>query len=172
MCLPHIITLYDVLTAHWFRLIPALVSNAKHTNLINAEFSSAVFTPIIEGINSEMDAGFLASLYKCFADSLRSLGRAAISDVNYASFITATRHQLHSLATKRQMRAERIHGRDWQEEQEDMMLMEELEGFALDEVQNALELFDPSDALLVAIGSIRGIHLPQGSQPDSHANEA
>jgi hypothetical protein len=141
--------------------------------MINADFSSAVFTPIIEGINSEMDAGFLASLYKCFADSLRSLGgRAAISDVNYASFITATGHQLHSLATKRQLRAERIHGRDWQEEQEDMMLMEELEGFALDEMQKALELFDPSHSLLVAIGSIREVHLPQGYQSDSHTDEA
>lgn len=141
--------------------------------MINADFSSAVFTPITEGINLEMDAGFLASLFKCFADSLRTLGgRAALSDVNYASFITTTQHQLHSLATKRQSRAQRVHGRDWQEEQEDMLLMEELEGFALDEMQKALELLDPSHSLLVSIGSIREIHLPHGYQSNSHTDEA
>jgi hypothetical protein len=157
----------------WPSLIPALVSNAKRTDMVNADFSSAVFTPITEGINLEMDAGFLASLYKCFADSLRTLGgRAALSDSNYSSFVTATQHQLHSLATKRQSRAERINGRDWQEEQEDMLLMEELEGFALDEMQKALELLGPSHSLLVAIRTIRDIHLPQGYQSELHADDA
>jgi len=120
-----------------------------------------------------MDAGFLASLYKCFADSLRTLGgRAALSEANHASIITATQHQLHSLATKRQSRAERIHGRDWQEEREDLLLMEELEGFALDEMQKAVELLDPSYSLLVAIGSVKEIHLPQSYQSDSYTDEA
>lgn len=65
--------------------VPALVSNAKR-NVINADFSSAVFTLITEGINLEMDAESLASLYKCFADSMRTLGgHAALGDSNCAS---------------------------------------------------------------------------------------
>lgn len=138
--------------------------------MVSADFSSAIFTPLVDGIEAEMDAGFLASLYKCFADSLRTLGgRQALSDTNYEMFVKATQQQLHSLATRRQLRSERIHGKDWQEEQEDMLLMEEMEGFALDEMQKALEVVDPAHSLLVAVGSVKEIHLPQSYESDSES---
>lgn len=138
--------------------------------MVTAEFSSAIFTPLVEGINAELDAGFLASLYKCFADSLRSLGgRPALSEANHEMFIQATQQQLHTLATRRQTRSERIHGLDWQEEHEDMLLMEEMEGFALDEMQKALEVLDPSHPLLIAVSSVRELHLPQTYESDSEA---
>lgn len=159
------------------RLIPALVANAKNTDMVNADFSNAIFTPVIEGISSEQDAGFLASLYACFADSLRSLSggdpatsQSVLSPANQAAFLKATSEQLHTLATRRQTRSVRIHGRDWQEEQEDMLLMEEMEGFALDEMQKALDVLDPRHPLLVAIGSVKEIHLPQAFDSDSYSD--
>ncbi|KAF8310256.1 ARM repeat-containing protein [Clavulina sp. PMI_390] len=152
-------------------LIPALVANAKHAELVTPEFSDAIFAPLVEGIHNEQDAGFLASLYKCFADSLLALSggenaKAVLSEQNYELFIQATQQQLHTLATRRQARTERIHGTDWAEEQEDMILLEEMEGYALDEMQKALEVLDPGHSLLIAVGSVKEIHIPGGYTSD------
>lgn len=143
--------------------------------MVNAEFCSAIFTPIIEGLATELDAGFLASLYACFADSLRSLSSgdptvasSFLSSDNQHNFLKATGEQIHSMATRRQTRSARVHGRDWQEEHEDMLLMEEMEGFALDEMQKAIEVFDPNHQLLFAISNVREIHVPQSYDSDSY----
>lgn len=161
--------------------------------MVNADFISAVFGPIIEGITSEQDSGFLASLYKCFADSLRSLsgtearGREILALSSRpsqpqtngfsqpqsqspleAAFVKATQNQLHALATRRQNRTGRIHSLDWREEHEDMLLIEEMEGFALEEMQKALEVVDPASSLLVAISHVREMALPQGYESEGY----
>lgn len=51
-----------------------------------------------------------------------------------------------------------------------MLLMEEMEGFALDEMQKALDVLDPRHPLLVAIGSVKEIHLPQAFDSDSYSD--
>lgn len=142
---------------------------AKTARIVNDEFTAAIFDPIVGGLGSEMDAGFLASLFKCFADSLKTLGgQSALSAATEEAFFTATQNQLHTLATRRQARSERIHGSDWAEEQEDMLLMEEMEGFALEEMQKALEIIDPQSSLIVAVGSVKALHIPHAYESDSY----
>src|SRR6266436_7538826 len=97
-------------------------------------FVTGVFVPIIDAMPNEPDAGFLASLYKCFSESARAVGASALSPDLVHRFINATQNQLHSLAQRRKSRADRVHGRDWEEEREDIMLMEEMEDFALEEM--------------------------------------
>jgi len=151
-------------------VIPVLVACAQGSDMMNEAFLTGVFSPLIRGITSEMDAGFLTSLYKCFGDCLRTVGgRSALPPSLEEGFLKATQNQLHTLAQKRKARADRIHGRDWEEEKEDVMLMEEMEGYALDEMQIALETLDPRHSLLIAVGSIKSMRL--SAEYDSDSND-
>ena len=126
--------------------------------MLTPQIASAVFSSLISGISTEMDAGFLASLYKCFADSLRTVG--SLDPELVTTFLKATESQLHSLAQKRKIRSDHVaDGRDWEEEKEDVLLMEEMEGFALEEMQKALEVLDPNHPLLIAVGSVKGMRV-------------
>lgn len=146
-----------------------MVACAQANGLVSQEFVSAVFQPIIRGLATELDSSFLASLFKCFADCLRNFGGREIlpPDLEHM-FFEATKNQLSSLAQKRKSRMDRVHGKDWEEEREDSMLMEEVEGFALDEIHRALEDIDPSHSLLVAVGSVKSmsIHVDDDSEGD------
>ncbi|KAF8333461.1 armadillo-type protein [Cantharellus anzutake] len=147
-------------------LISRLVECAKDSNAADESFVNGVFIPIIDAMPTEPDAGFLSSLYKCFSESVRSVGTSALSRDLVNGFIKATQNQLHSLAQKRRSRADRVHGRDWDEEKEDIMLMEEMESFALDEMQKALEVLDPSHPLLPAVESVKGMRLSSAYDSD------
>ena len=148
------------------RVIPRLVECAKDSNMADEPFVNGVFVPIIDAMPNEPDAGFLASLYKCFSESARAVNASALSPELVNGFIKATQNQLHSLAQRRKSRADRIHGRDWEEEKEDIMLMEEMEGFALEEIQKALEALDPQHPLLIAVGSVKSMRLSGSYESD------
>src|SRR5689334_7663161 len=110
---------------HCHRVIPVLVACAQANGLVSQEFVSAVFQPIIRGMVTELDSSFLASLFKCFGDCLRNLGREVLPPDLEHMFLEATKTQLSNLAQKRKSRMDRVHGKDWEEEREDILLMEE-----------------------------------------------
>jgi len=141
---------------------------------------SASFLQIINGISTEHDSSFLASLYRCFNDALRVVGGpAALPRDFHDGVIEATKRQLQMLADKRRARANRIaHGNnnglgvggeakvDLEDEREDMALLEEIEDFALEDMAKMLAAFDPAHPLLVAVSSVKDLGISQYEDSD------
>src|ERR1700753_2072393 len=126
-----------------FRLLPMLVSCAKETKLLTQEMFDAVFQQLINVIGSEPDASFLASLYKCFADTARLFIHSPSQNVSHGqvnfppqytqSLFKATESQLHTIAQKRKQRAS-LQPHQREEEHDDLALLEEMEEFALEDM--------------------------------------
>ncbi|KAG8795724.1 Importin-5 [Ceratobasidium sp. 428] len=126
------------------------------TGVISPDEMNAIFLQITRAIQPEGDAGFLGSLCKCLADSLLAVGRQAIVAPLVSEISSACKAQLAALASRREMRARRIkHGPEWEEDKEDMLLLQELEDTAFDEMSRLLGFLDTNHPLLIAIGSIK-----------------
>lgn len=117
---------------------------------------NTTFNQLVNVIGAEDDPSFLASLYKCFADSVRVVGKESIPSSIYDGVIKATQNQLQVLAQIRKRRSEKS-ARELQEERDDVALLEEMEEFAFEEMAKMLQLFDESHPLLVAIGSLKAL---------------
>ena len=77
--------------------------------------------------------------------------------------------RLQSLADKRKARASRP-AHELREDKEDLMLIEEMEDFALDDMGKMLKyVFDPNHRLLIAIGSVRELGLHQKWEQEEEA---
>ena len=145
-------------------LVPMLLACGKSAGTLTQQMVAASYHQIIHCIASEHDSSFLASLYKCFCDTLRVLGGPPSLPPMYATgIIDATKRQLQSLADKRKARADRASRTSEPDEREDMALLEEIEDFALEEMGKMLSMFDQNHALLVAIGSVRDLGFAQES---------
>ncbi|KAJ1305512.1 hypothetical protein OPQ81_000519 [Rhizoctonia solani] len=84
-------------------------------------------------------------------ETLDSLDRFATNEIS-----VACKAQLAALASRREMRARRVkRGPEWEEDKEDMLLLQELEDVAFDEMGRLLGFLDPNHPLLIAIGSIK-----------------
>ena len=128
----------------------------KKSGTLTGDMLNVVFNQLVNVISAEDDPSFLASLYKCFTDSARVVGKESIPSAIYDGVIKATQNQLQVLAQKRKRRAEKS-ARELQEEREDVALLEEMEEFAFEEMGKMLQLFDESHSLLVAIGSLKAL---------------
>jgi hypothetical protein len=127
------------------RLIPTLVLSGNATGVISPEELNAIFLQVTRAIQPEGDAGFLGSLCKCLADSLLVVGRQAIVAPLVNEISVACKAQLSALASRRDMRVRRLkRGPEWEEDKEDMLLLQELEDAALDEMGRLLTFLDPS----------------------------
>lgn len=147
-----------------------LLACGKTSSTLTNQMVSASFLQIINGISTEHDSSFLASLYRCFNDSLRVVGGpAALPRDFHDGVIDATKRQLQILADKRRARANRIaHSNnggeakvDLEDEREDMALLEEIEDFALDDMAKMLAAFDTAHPLLVAVSSVKDLGVSQ-----------
>ena len=129
---------------------------------------AATFSQIINCIGNEGDSSFLASLYKCFLDTMLVIGGpSALAPEVHAGVKEATKRQLHSLADKRKARAARP-PQDLRDEREDLMLIEEMEDFALEDMSKVLRNLDANHPLLIAVSSVRelGLHLSEWDSED------
>jgi hypothetical protein len=127
------------------RLIPKLVLSGNTTGVISPEELNAIFLQVTRAIQPEGDAGFLGSLCKCLADSLLAVGHQAIIPPLVNEISAACKAQLAALASRREMRARRIkRGPEWEEDKEDMLLLQELEDTAFDEMGRLLSFLDPN----------------------------
>jgi hypothetical protein len=118
---------------------------------------TATFNQLITCIRSEPDASFLASLYKCFSESVSVLGGPSNLPQEYhLGIIESTKHQLQVLADKRKMRAQRLAG-DPDVDKEDIALYEQFEEFALQEMDKVLEELDRNHPLRIAVSSVRDL---------------
>ncbi|QRV93246.1 importin subunit beta-3 [Ceratobasidium sp. AG-Ba] len=127
------------------KIIPTLITSGNSTGVISPDEMNAIFLQITRAIQPEGDSGFLASLCKCLADSLLVVGRQAIIAPLANEISAACKAQLAALASRREMRARRVkYGPEWEEDKEDMLLLQELEDSAFDEMGRLLKFLDPN----------------------------
>ncbi|KZT18501.1 ARM repeat-containing protein [Neolentinus lepideus HHB14362 ss-1] len=149
-------------------LVPMLLSCGKHSGTLTHQMVNASFTQVASCMASENDASFLASLYRSFTDSLRVIGgSSALPHEIQAHAIDATKRQLNILAERRKARAEKPSA-EIEDEREDIALLEEMEDFALEDMEKMLKAFDPNHPLVVAISSVKelGLHLGEWSEDE------
>ncbi|KAF8584878.1 ARM repeat-containing protein [Ramaria rubella] len=139
-------------------LVPMLLVCGKKSNILTPDILNAVFNQLVTVIGGEDDPSFLASVYKCFTDSSRVVGKESLPNSIYDGVIKATQNQLQVLAQKRKRRSEKSE-RELQEEREDVVLLEEMEEFAFEEMGKMLQFFDESHPLLFAIGSLKDLSI-------------
>lgn len=150
-----------------------LLACGKNSGTLTNHMVTASFSQLVNCIGSERDASFLASLYKCFSDSLRVIGGpSALTREVQDGIIEATKRQLQSFADKRKARAGRPAG-DLADDKEDLVLIEEMEDFALEDMAKVLLALDSNHPLLIAVSSVRqlGLHLDQYESGDEGGNE-
>ena len=136
-----------------------LLSCGKESGTLTNQMVSATFLQLINGIITERDSTFLASLYKYFSESLRVIGGPeALSPQFHEGIIEATKRQLPTLADKRKARVARANNPAFAAEvdRDEMTLVEEIEDFALEDMGKMLSSFDINHPLLVA-ASVRDL---------------
>ena len=88
------------------RLIPVLIACGKNSGTLTTQMVIVTLLQLINCIGSESDSSFLASLYKCFHDTLLVLGGpTALAPEFRAGVVEATKCQLNALTEKRKARA-------------------------------------------------------------------
>lgn len=138
-------------------LLPMLLAVGKGSNTLTNEMVGAVFRQLIGCIEAEIDASYLASLYKCFGDALRVIGGSAALPGDYnRGIVEATKRQLQTLADRRKGRANRAGGLA-ADDKEEMALLEEIEDFALEDMAKMLTALDPNHPLLVAVSGVKDL---------------
>ncbi|KAF8880336.1 hypothetical protein CPB84DRAFT_1792588 [Gymnopilus junonius] len=145
-------------------LLPILLACGKQSNTLTNAMVAAVFTHLITCINSEQDSTFLASLYKYFSESMRVIGGPpALPQQFHDGVMEATKRQLQSIADRRKARAVRVSSAassnagvgDW--DRDEMVLLEEMEDFALEDMGKMVAEFDTNHPLLVAVSGVRDL---------------
>lgn len=135
-----------------------LLACGKSSNTLTNPMVTATFHQLITCVSTEHDSSFLASLYKCFTDSLRVIGGPATLPQEYQNgIIEATKHQLQLLADRRKGRANRAALEVGESDKEELSLLEEVEDFALEDMGKMLIIFDANHPLLVAVSSVKDL---------------
>jgi importin-5 len=136
-----------------------LLSCGMQSSTLSPQIVYATFRQLVTCIAAENDASFVASLYKCFSDCARIVGGpGAVPDDAKTALVEASNRQLQVLAEKRKRRGGKS-ATEIEDEREDLALFEELEDFALDDMEKTLKYLDSTHPLLVAISSVRQLGL-------------
>lgn len=141
-------------------VLPMLISCGKASNAIDGEMVANVMQHVASVISQETDSTFLASLFKCATDSIRSWGD--VTPDTRSALENAAKQQLQALADRRKARSARSPA-EIEEDREDLALLEEMEEFALEEMAKMLALFDANHPLLVAVPNVRDLGLGLGA---------
>jgi importin-5 len=172
------------------RLIPMLLACGKQSNTLTNQMVSATLTQLISCISDEHDASFLASLFKAFADCLHVIGGASVLPQEYRDgILEATKRQLGGIADKRRNRSARRASSSHDlgssssedgmgdarmggpagaeddsvfEDDDDLVLIEEMEDFALEDMGKMLKALEAPTEILVALGSVRELGSGRG----------
>ena len=146
----------------YHRLIPMLLSCGKESGTLSNQMVSATFLNLSTVSAPNVIRPFSRHYIK-FSPKLSESSEYKLSHHSFtkASF-EVTKHQLHTLADKRKARAVRANSPAFAVEvdRDEMVLVEEIEDFALEDMGKMLTSFDvnhPLLALLVAIASVRDL---------------
>ncbi|KAN0081729.1 Armadillo-type fold [Tylopilus felleus] len=166
------------------RLIPLLTSCGKSSGTLTSPMVTASLSKLIYCIQIETDPSFVASLYKSIADTLRVVGVRALTPELTSGLMDGTKLQLQNMAEKRKRRpgagggngngmggAGGVAGPSGggsagtdkhpqqltqdEDDQEEIALMEEMEEFALEDMEKMLHMLDEQHPLLIAVASVR-----------------
>ncbi|KXN84686.1 Importin subunit beta-3 [Leucoagaricus sp. SymC.cos] len=138
-------------------LVPRLLDTGKSSNTLTPQMVTTTFHQLIACIHTEPNPSFLASLYKCFSESLQVIGGPSNLPQEYhVGIIDSTKHQLQVLADKRKSRANRLAG-DPKADKEDIALYEQFEEFALQEMDKLLVDLNRNHPLRIAVSSVRDL---------------
>jgi hypothetical protein len=149
-----------------------LVSCGKNSSTLTPQMVNATMAALLNSIGTERDPSFVSSLYKCFNDCVRVLGGPAALPDEYATGASeGTKRQLGILADKRRRRRSKS-TQEIEDEREDLALVEEMEEFALEDMEKLLRYFDPQHPLLVAVSSVRELGLGLSSEWDDENGDA
>ncbi|KAF9236016.1 armadillo-type protein [Melanogaster broomeanus] len=152
------------------RLIPLLLSCGKSSGTLAPQMIPASLTKLIYCIQIETDASFVSSLYKSVADALRVVGIPALTPELSNALVDATKHQLQSLADKRKQRSQRA-ASELEDDREELALLEEMEDFALEDMEKLLKMLDGQHPLLIAVASVRELGFNQWDSEDEGGSE-
>jgi hypothetical protein len=152
------------------RLIPLLLSCGKSSGTLAPQMIPASLTKLIYCVQIETDASFVSSLYKSVADALRVVGIPALTPELSNALVDATKHQLQSLADKRKQRSQRATS-ELEDDREELALLEEMEDFALEDMEKLLKMLDGQHPLLIAIASVRELGFNQWDSEDEGGSE-
>lgn len=152
-------------------LIPMLLVCGKNSGTLTNEMVTATLSQLVNCIAAEGDSSFLASLYKSFRQGMLVIGGPpTITPQIHDGIMEATRRQLQSLADKRKARAAKP-AQDIEEEKEDLMLLEEMEDFALEDMGKMLATFNENHELLMAVSSVRDLALGLAAYDEEEGEE-
>jgi importin-5 len=144
---------------------------------------AATFQQLITCIMNETDPSFLASLYKCFTDSLVTVGGPNLLGPELqGGIVDATKRQLQSFADKRRRRLAQAADElgagnsagdaepEGDADYDDLMLLEEMEDFALEDMAKLLHHLDPNHPLLVAVASVKELGTGRWDSDDDESD--
>jgi importin-5 len=161
-----------------------LLACGKQSNTLTNQMVSATLIQLISCISDGHDASFLASLFKAFANCLHVIGGASILPQEYRDgILEATKRQLGGIADKRRNRSARCTSSSLHdlgssssedgmgdtrmggptgveddsafEDDDDLVLIEEMEDFALEDMGKMLKALEAPTEILVALGSVQ-----------------
>ena len=148
-----------------------MLVSGKNSGTLTPQMVSATMNQLVNCINTEQDASFLASLYKALADCVRVIGGiGALAQEYHTGIIEATQRQLQAFAERRKIRANQV-ASDPETDKEDIALVEEFEDFALDDMAKLLAVFDSNHPLLVAVSGVRDLGLNSWDTEDDGDEE-
>jgi hypothetical protein len=152
------------------RLIPLLMACGKSSGTLTPEMVSASLSKLVYCMQIESDTSFLTSLYKSVADTLRVVGIPALTPPLSGGLMDATKHQLQNLADKRKHRSQRP-AAELEDDREELSLLEEMEEFALEDMEKLLRMLDGQHPLLIAIASVRELGINRWDSEDEGGSD-
>lgn len=139
--------------------------------MVSVSLSKLVYCTQIES-----DPSFLASLYRGVSDTLRVVGTGALEREVTDALVEGCKVQLQNMAEKRKRRhpnppspstcAASPAADAHEDEDEGLALLEEMEDFALEDMEKTLRLLDAQHPLLIAIASVRELGRASGDAWD------
>ncbi|KIK93959.1 hypothetical protein PAXRUDRAFT_33792 [Paxillus rubicundulus Ve08.2h10] len=152
------------------RLIPLLMLCGKSSGTLTPEMVGASLSKLVYCMQIESDTSFLTSLYKSVTDTLRVVGIPALTPPLSGGLMDATKHQLQNLAEKRKYRSQRP-AAELEDDREELSLLEEMEEFALEDMEKLLRMLDGQHPLLVAISSVRELGINRWDSEDEGGSD-
>ncbi|KIY64331.1 ARM repeat-containing protein [Cylindrobasidium torrendii FP15055 ss-10] len=149
-------------------LLPVLLHAGGTSGTLTPPMVHATYAQLVQCVGQERDPGFVASLFKSISDCLKisvQAGAPLEPDVR-VGIINAIKKQVSWLAERRKGRTPP----EDEDEDEELMLIEEMEDFALEDMGKLVEILFVQDgqlvpegnSLLVGISSVRQLSSTKG----------
>ena len=145
------------------RLIPKLLEIGKSCKLLTDQMVCATFHQLTECIKTERLASFVDSLYQCLKQAILIIGDSSILPRKIRDEISesATR-QLEIMADRRNARVGRSVSEYGEQNIKRSILLDQIEDFALQDMEEILKMLDVHHPLLVTLSSMKDLTSKRG----------